>query len=139
MDEWKWSVLRLAASLTVASLAIAFSQSLPYATVLIGIAVGLVLGTVAWIHFGDIGCGIVVVLLVAIFVFVAFEWWPIGTIVAGFILCVVLVVIAQEAYKGLLAKRKEKIDDIILPIILGILGIGLCMLCIYLAYQQMRN
>lgn len=48
MSEQKWSVLSLAASLMLAGLAVVFSQSLPYATVLIGLAFVLVLGTVIW-------------------------------------------------------------------------------------------
>ena len=48
MGEQKWLVLRLAASLTLAGLAVIFSQSLPYATLLIGLAFVLVLGTILW-------------------------------------------------------------------------------------------
>ena len=48
MSEQKWSVLSLAASLMLAGLAVIFSQSLPYATLLIGLAFVLVLGTILW-------------------------------------------------------------------------------------------
>jgi len=48
MNELKWSLLSLAASLALAGLAIIFSNSLPYAAVLIGIAIVLVLGAAAW-------------------------------------------------------------------------------------------
>ena len=48
MSEQKWSVLSLAASLMLAGLAVIFSQSLPYATLLLGLACVLVLGTILW-------------------------------------------------------------------------------------------
>lgn len=48
MSERKWSVLSLAASLALAGLTVVFSQSLPYAAVLLGIAIVLVLGTASW-------------------------------------------------------------------------------------------
>lgn len=48
MSEHKWSLLSLAASVALAGLAVIFSQSIPYAAVLIGIAIVLVIGTAAW-------------------------------------------------------------------------------------------
>jgi len=48
MNERKWAVLSLAASLALAGLAIVFSQSLPYATVLIGIAALLATVSAIW-------------------------------------------------------------------------------------------
>jgi predicted nucleotidyltransferase len=48
MSDRKLSTLGLAASLALAGLAIVFSQSLPYATLLIGIAALLVIATAAW-------------------------------------------------------------------------------------------
>jgi len=48
MSERRWSLLSLAASLALAGLSVVFAQSLPYATVLLGTAVFLVLGTAAW-------------------------------------------------------------------------------------------
>ena len=48
MKEQKWSLLSLAGSLALAGLAIIFSNSLPYAAMLLGIAIFLGLGTIAW-------------------------------------------------------------------------------------------
>lgn len=48
MSEFKWSILSLAASLVLAGLAIVFAGSLPYAAMLIGIAIVLVLGAAGW-------------------------------------------------------------------------------------------
>jgi len=48
MSERKWSIISVATSLAFAGLAVVFSQSLPYAAALIGIAIVMVLGTAAW-------------------------------------------------------------------------------------------
>jgi len=48
MNERKWPFLSLAGSLALAGLAVVFAQSLPYAAILIGVAVALVIGTVVW-------------------------------------------------------------------------------------------
>lgn len=48
VNQQKWSLLSLAASLALAGMSIAFSQSLPYAATLIGTALLLVLVTAIW-------------------------------------------------------------------------------------------